>query len=311
MSRPYTETPQNYNEIKSLLITDLRDITREIISAGKISFYDTCAFRRHANLDENWKERIISFFKDNNSIIVITRIILMELASSSGIINEEYIVYFTLLVNAGVKVVLLNEENLFEVLSECFSTNSEVNKYLLWAVRMGKSPISTITNMLEDNAELSEEILDGKRLNHSDLYFRFFSIARDNKEKGDNLGEELIGICTFILSYLPGMFDGRIWVFTEDKDAASKIHSMYFNTNPNHKGARVLLFSTPKIAQYIYQEGMKLTENDIIELFANHPGYISVLGTMPYDLDANEYKFKSAKEFAQMILEPNRINIIF
>ena len=311
MSQSYTEIPKNYNEIKLLLITDLKEITREIISIEKIFFYDTCAFRRHANLDEKWKERIVSFFKDKNSIIVITRIILMELASSRGIINEEYIAYFTLLVNAGIKVVLLNEENLFEILSECFSTNSEVNKYLLWAVRMGNSTISTITHTLEDNTELSEEILGGKRLNHSDLYLRFFSTVRDNKEKGDNLGEELIGICTFILSYLPGMSDGKIGVFTEDKGAASKIHSMYINTNPNHKGAKVLLFSTPKMAQYIYQEGIILTENDIIDLFANHSGYISVLGTMPYDLDANEYKFKTAREFAQMILEPNRINILF
>lgn len=234
-----------------------------------------------------------------------------ELASSSGIINEEYIEYITLLVNAGIKVILLNEENLFDVLSECFLTNNEVNKYLLWAIRMGRSPISTITRTLEDNTELSEETLGEKKLNHSDLYLRFFSQVRNNKEKDDNLGEELIGICTFILSYLPGVIDGRIWVFTEDKGAASKIHSMYRRTNPNYRGAKVQLFSTPKMAQYIYQEGMRLTEDDIIDLFANHPGYISVMGTMPYDLDADEYKYKSAREFAQMILEPNRINILF
>ena len=51
--------------------------------------------------------------------------------------------------------------------------------------------------------KLNSEVVEGKNLKASDLYQRFFSAVRSNKEHEANLGEELISICAHILSYLP------------------------------------------------------------------------------------------------------------
>ena len=87
---------------------------------------------------------------------------------------------------------------------------------------MIKSPISTITETLKNDAKLSREVLSGQNLNSSDIYSRFFSSVRNNKESADDLGEELIGICIHILSHLPGMRDVKICMITDDKGAELK-----------------------------------------------------------------------------------------
>ena len=145
---------------------------------------------------------------------------------------------------AEIKVVIFNEEYTYDILSECFSTNERINEYLSWAVRMVKSPVSTITETLKNDEKLTAEVLEGKNLRQSDIYRRFFATVRENKEHADNLGEELIAICVHILSHLPGIVDGKICVLTDDKGAASKIDSAVKRTNVQNRGAKIILFST-------------------------------------------------------------------
>ena len=71
--------------------------------------------------------------------------------------------------------------------------------------------------------KLYSEVIEGKNLRQSDLYSRFFSAARVNKEHADNLGEELIAICVHILSHMVGIKDGKLCVRTDDKGASGKI----------------------------------------------------------------------------------------
>ena len=58
--------------------------------------------------------------------------------------------------------MIFNEEYTYDILSECFSTNERINEYLSWAVRMVKSPVSTITEMLKMTRNLTAEVLEGK-----------------------------------------------------------------------------------------------------------------------------------------------------
>lgn len=312
MSDTYTEIPEKYEDIDSLFITDLKEIIQEFIFSKRISFYDTCSFRRHANLEQNGRNRIINYFKQHDSIIVFTRVILMELASCSGVINKEYIDYLNDIVSSGVKVILLNEEHIFEVMSECFSANAKVNEYLTWAVRVSRSPVSTITKTLMEDSRLLDEVVKSKNSNKSDVYRRFFTQVRSNKEHNDNLGEELIGICVYILSHLPGIKDGKICILTDDKGAAGKLWAMYRRTNSRFRGAQIMLLSTPKMVQFMYQEGMGLTKQEMTEIFSKSAsGNIVVMGTTAYDLEVDEAISMTADELAEKIIEPNGINIVF
>ncbi len=307
----YTEIPDNYHEIAPLLETNLSRIIPLFFSSEKIYFYDTCSFRRHSNLTQTTMQKLTAYFKSQNAVLIITRCVLMELASSSHTINEEYIRYLSCLSDTGLSLILLDEEYVFDILSECFSTNQMVNEYLIWAVRMLKAPASTISLTLRNQPKLSEEVLAGKNASHSDLYRRFFSAVRNNKEHSDNLGEELIGICIHILSHLPGTADGKFCILTDDKGAAGSIDAFMARTNAQYQGAKIILFSTPKLIQHIYQEHFALTKDDLIEILSQGiSGNLSIMSMTSYSLDSQILSM-SASELAEKIMEPNGIYVVF
>lgn len=312
MPTVYTETPHNYYKIESLLETNVEYIVSSIIVSRTLFFYDTCSFRTHSNLSIQGMSKLADFFEMHGGQIIITRCVLMELASISGIINDEYIKYLEYLFHRGIKIILLDEECLFEILMECFSSNVKANEYLTWAVRMSRSPVSAVTQTLKNDIKLSEEVLEGKNSNRSDIYRSFFSTVRSNKEHSDNLGEELIGVCVHILSHLPGTKDGKLWVVTDDKGAAGKIDALMKRTNAQFRGAKIILLSTPKLAQYMYQDGIVLAIDDMIEILSQGTSdKVVVMGTTAFDLTVDRNITMTNYELAQKIMEPNGINIVF
>ena len=135
---------------------------------------------------------------------------------------------------------------------------------------------------------------------------------RGNKEHDDNLGEELISICVHILSYLPGVGDGKLCVLTDDKGAVGKIGSMMGRTNPHNRGARIIVFSTPKLVQHMFQEHVEISEAEMINFISQGvSGNIAVMGTTAFDLKVDEKISMTSRELVQKIMEPNGINIIF
>lgn len=312
MATAYTETPGNFCEIEAFVETGITEIKSIFFSAERVLFYDACSFQRHSNLEDKEKSILIHYFKERGIIIFITRCILMELASDQHNLTEEYIELIKGFHNVGVKVVIFNEEYTYNILSECFSTNEKINEYLMWAVRTVKSPVSTIEETLKADEKLTSEVIEGKNLKQSDLYQRFFAAVRGNKEHDDNLGEELISICVHILSYLPGVFDGKLCVLTDDKGAVGKIDSVMRRMNPQYRGARILLLSTPKLVQHMFREHVEISEDEMINLISQGTsGKIVVMGIMAYDLKVDEKISMTGRELVQKIMEPNGINIVF
>ena len=275
-------------------------------------FYDTCSFQRHSNLADKEKNILVHYFKEHGIVIFITRCILMELSANRHRLAEKYIEYLKELNAVGVKVVIFYEEYTYDILSECFSAIDRINEYLIWAVRMVKTPVSTIEDTLKSDKKLNEEVIEGKNMNASDLYHKFFSAVRSNKEHQDNLGEELISICVHILSYLPGVFDGKPCVLTDDKGAAGMIDSVMRRTNPQNRGSRIILFSTPKLVQHMFQEHVEISENEMINFISQGvSGNITVMGITPFDLNVDERISMSCSDLVQKIMEPNGIRIVF
>ena len=312
MTTTYTLTPDNYSEIESAVVTDIDEIKRIFFKAEQVLFYDACSFQRHSNLKEKEKHILIRYFDDRGIAIYLTRCILMELSGDHHILDRKIIEYINELKNSGVSVILFDEEYTYSILSECFSTIERINEYLMWAVRMAKSPTGTVTGTLKLNAKLNAEVIEGKKLNTSDLYQRFFSAVRDHKEHEDNLGEELISICVYLLSNLPGIPDGKLCVLTDDKGAASQIDSAVRKTRQEYRGSKIIIFSTPKLIQHMYREGVELSENEIVNILSQGVSEkIVIMGITDYDLRVNNKIALSCRELAQKIMEPNGINIVF
>ena len=236
----------------------------------------------------------------------------MELASDYHKLAEEHVSLIKGFYDAGIVVAIFNEEYTFDILSECFSTNEKINEYLVWAVRTVMSPVSTIEYTLKADEKLYSEVIEGKNLRQSDLYIRFFSTVRGYKEHDDNLGEELIAICVHILSHMIGIKDGKLSVLTDDKGAAGKIDSVMRRTNPNNRGAKIILFSTPKLVQHMFQEKITMSEEEMENLISKGAsGKIVVMGTTAFDLSVDDKISMTSRELVQKIMEPNGINIVF
>lgn len=311
MADCYTDTPHNMAEIISYVTIEKDQIVAEIIGKSKCYFYDTCSFRRHANLDSMNAEYFLNYIKNQNGTIVITRCVLMELASHSGVLNQEYVEYIRHIKEFGIAVLIIYEEDLFSVMEVCFGTNAAINDYLCWAVRTIKRPVSTITDTLEKNNRINNEVIKGKNLDNSGVYKRFFKAVRENKASGDNLGEELIAICLHILSHLPGEEDGKFCVITDDKGAAGKIDAMFKETAKQHGGKKIGIFSTPKLVQVLFRENILHDNAHMKEILgAGTDGNVVVLGMLVYDIRSREISV-SREELADLIMQPNGVNIIF
>ena len=311
MAVGYTDNPYNMADLIPFVITDKETAAAEILGKQKCYFYDTCSFRRHANLRYDEAEYLLKYIKDQNGIIIITRVILMELASRSGSLNQKYVEYINHINRFGIEILVMYEEDFFSVMEICFSTNETINSYLCWAVRNIKSPVSTITEILEKDSILYDEVIKGKHLNNKNIYRHFFSEVRKNKESGDNLGEELLGICLHILSYLPGEKDGKFCIITDDKGAAGKIDALFKETARQYRGKRIIIFSTPKLVQIMYRESiLKNKEHMERILCTGTEGNIVILGTLIFDIRSKEISISST-ELADLIIQPNGINIIF
>lgn len=312
MATTYTESPGNFCEIESFVETEISEIKSIFFSIEKVFFYDACSFQRHSNLADKEKDILINYYCERGIAVFITRCILMELASNQHKLIEKYIAFIKSMNDAGVPVILYNEEFTYDILSECFSSNDKINEYLTWAVRMVKSPVSTIEETLKSDAKLYSEVIEGKTVKSSDLYKRFFTTVRGNKEHHDNLGEELISICVHILSYLPGVSDGKLCVLTDDKGAAGKIDSVMRRTNPQNRGSKIILFSTPKFVQHMFQEHVEMSEEAMINLISQgRTGNITVMGITAFDLKVDEKISMTSRELVQKIMEPNGIKIVF
>lgn len=311
MATVYKEIPYNYSDVESFFLTSEEDVIRKIFSSDKCFFYDTCSFRTHANLRADAAEFILQHIEDSGGVIIITGTVLMELASISGVLNEEYVSYLRHINEFGIPIVLLYEESLFDVLSVCFTSNSKVNEYLTWAVRMVRNPVSTITLTLKEDRTLQREVVEVIGSDNGTLYSRFFKAVRSNKESDDDLGEEMIAICLHLLTHLVGEPDGKYCVITDDKGAAGKINTMLEGTHRGYQGSKVYILSTPKLVQIMNRNGL-LEDRDTIRaiLRSCSPGNIKVHGARMSDLRSTEISL-TCEELAELILEPNGINIIF
>lgn len=312
MATAYTETPSNLSEIMPFIVTDIKVIKNLFYSADRVIFYDACSFQRHSHLANRERSILIRYYNAHATTIFITRCILMELASDRGMLAEEFIEFIKAMSENEIKVVLFDEEYIYDILSECFSVNEKINAYLLWEVRVCKSPTSTITETLKENTKLMAEVLEGKNLQQSDVYDRFFTAVRGNKEHDDNLGEELIAICVHILSHLPGAYDGKLCVMTDDKGAAAKIDSVMKKTDVRNRGVKIALFSTPKLVQHMFQEQVEISEDEMVTILSQGAsGKIVVMGITAYDFDVNRSISMTSRELAHKIMEPNGILIVF
>lgn len=300
MASYYVETPLNFASIEPYIESGTDEIVHAFISTHTIFFYDTCSFRYHSRISD--PKAFFDFIKLQNGLVVITRCVLMELASHSGILNQEYLEYFRKMHLAGIKVLVMWEEDLFGVFDECFTANTEINRRLSQAVKVVKRATGTVENTLQLDRTLCQNLMKG--VNSDSLLFqKFFSAVRRNKEEDDNLGEELLCICMHMLSDLDGVREYQFLVLTDDKGAIGWLNRTRLNV-VRHGGINAFsVFSTARLLQRMVEEGIITGKTEVEEVLdVSAPGgALKVLGSEMYDLEPKE-KTMTCEALAELIV---------
>jgi len=308
MATVYKEIPHNFSSIEPYVICDKEQMVQAMVLAAKCYFYDACSFRFHSNLQN--PASIISYLLSGNGIVIITRGILMELAAQDGMLKQGYIDYIKKMHTNGIRIFVMYEEDVFDIMNVCCTTIEAINNYLLYAVRTIRIPTGTVTDTLNNEPALKNEVLVRSAVTDGTLYSRFFKAVRANKEPGDNLGEELLVICAHILANIPEKSEYKYVILTDDKGAVGLLKKALKNSFDYLKKYMFTALTTPRIAQCLYEEGF-ITEKeetaDILSVCVQE-GKIRFLGSEEYDLDIKE-KHMRYQDLADKIVTPNAIHI--
>jgi len=306
----YSETPSNIDKILPFVVTDYDKTVNLIFSSDKCIFYDACSFRYHSNFSKAGQDSIIEYIKNKNGIIIITNCILMELAGTSQSLNDLYINYIENLSENKIKVILFDEKNIFNILSEEYDSSVKVNKIFSFAVRNFNSPVGTVRKTINTDEKL-KEILKGTEFSKKSICADFFSKVKGNKESEDNLGEELIGICLYMLLHLSGESSGKFVVISDDHEAAGRFSAGTKSIPQNVSDKIVVILSTVRLLQNMINEDY-ITDSSLIENMLKKviSDKRKIYAAKQNDLFAQQYSF-TAEEIAALITSKNEISIIY
>lgn len=85
-----------------------------------------------------------------------------------------------------------------DIMESCFSSRQQVNNYLIWAIRLINSPVSTIAKTLLEDEGL-RNIVEEKSKNTQDFYTRFSPGCEKIRKQETTLGKNCLRYaCMFL-----------------------------------------------------------------------------------------------------------------
>ncbi len=301
MDKVYRDTPDNFHEIEQYIILEPKEIVSNIIQAKKCYFYDACSFRKHMLISDT--EYLHKYIKHTQGIVIITRCILMELCSNDNMLWREHVEYIKKMNESGITILVLYEEDIYDVVSACFASVVKINKFLSFAVRNIKSKVGTVDRTLTDNESLKIEIMYARDNTDSSLYKRFFETVRSNKVSGDNLGEELVAICIHILANIYEMVEYKYIFLTEDKGAISILGGAIKNVEKYIEKPCISAFTTTKLIHRMLECEIISTKEQVLMMLdtGDIENKIGIFCVGKYDLEVKE-KTMQIEELAELLV---------
>lgn len=310
MEKSYNETPKNFEEVLSYVYTEPDTIARIILEHPKCYFYDTCAFRKHAELEH--PEPLFEHIRGNGGVVLITRCVLMELCSGDDVLWQQHIDFLTQMNYAGIPICIMYEEDAWNVLHMYYRENNEINQCLTYAIRSAKSSVGTVQQTLDQLPALKRETLSGTYNRSGTLFHRFFKAVRANKESGDSLGEELIAMVMHLLSNIPEMAEYKYILLTEDKGAIALLQKVMDNVKQHMGKPYITAATSAKLAQLHYFEELIRNPEQMEDFLrgGNHGEQIRVYCAEKYELEVM-FRTYSCRELAQKICGQDDFRIFF
>lgn len=304
----YKDTPDNFTDIESYIVTNREEVVKAIVQSEKCYFYDTCSFRKHMMITQ--PDSIFNYIQQENGVIIITRCIIMELCSNNNKLWNEHIEYIKKIHQYGIRVLVIYEEDVMHVLNSCYVGVATINKMLSVAVKHAKSKTGTIENILNSDLALKKEILMNDNNTDYMLATRFFEKARTNKTAGDHLGEELIAICVHLLSNIREAKSYKYIVLSDDKGAITLLSKTMQNVE-KYIGMKCIAGVTTAKLCWLVTENLPISDKKQIEdILGNPEDFIKVYCSEEFELMPSEKTMKIG-ELSEKLMNNSGIKIYF
>ncbi len=306
LSKHYTYPPDNISEVEEYVIYDKGCILDYLLRHDDYFFYDACTFRYHMNIDN--PAEILSFFLDHKATIVIISTIMSELTFISGMLGEKEITYLRRIHEAGIKVLLISEEWMIDVLRECYSGFEKVNALLAQSIKEAVPTYSEVRDLIKSKKVFNDAFLIGKASSNSEIGYRLFEEVIKNKKANDDLGETMILLCVRMLLFRPSD-DIRVSVLSDDKEACRQLGKLISRINGRLE--RLCSITTPKLCWILNRKYGVENPDVIYSLLDCVSGVdsIRVLCSGEYDLTPSERTFEK-RELTRLITN-DRIFTVF
>lgn len=262
MVKKYIELPLNFLDIEEYVIAGATEAVDAFFAGNNYFFYDTCSILHHSNLAK--RKAVIDYFKSKSATIIITRTVLMELSANSFKVHGVQIQYFKEMFESGLKIIIFNEELIFDCLKEALSiSNEDANKLLGYAAKeISKTKSKTYEILMSMDQALSNK-LKGQNPGNKELFSTFFKYARSLKTEGDSLAEELMLVCIVVLSRIP---IGRYILVSDDFRIRHQVISVKDYTARHHKKSEPYQLTTASLAFRMYKDSVITTRGELLDL---------------------------------------------
>jgi len=315
MPSNFVDEPLNFNVIEPY-IASFDEICRVFCFSKKpIIFYDTCSFSRHSvSVQPKLIAEVLAGYSD---LVFITRTVLMELSVSQESLHSNEIEYIKMLNAAGLKIYVLNEEQLADIIGKIQDyTNSELNVFLreaFFEMSKNASSISAIKSSLEkEKPKLFKKIL----LSESTLVYEdFFKFARSKKKNADSLAEDLILICFIILGATLAINPNlKCWLVSDDTRSftasSSVLNFMKMRYLEDENKDFFLHLTTPRFIFMLAQDS-GYTDSELVGMMGRNPGRDFKVGVFTrFAMEFDRVK-TTPKEFVADVLSGEIENVLY
>ncbi len=310
MGHVYSRNPGRIEEIACFVQMEPKMAAEQILLAKHCFFYDTCSFRKHMQMTDPMP--IFHYFREEGATIIILRTILMELSSEGGNLKTQHIEYLRKMHDAGIHVMLLYEEDVYECVRYYCQDTRKLCDWLQLAVNVARSTTGTVEGVLQSDSALRKALYSKSVRSADKLYQDFFQKVASGKSPGDNLGEEMIHIWFHLLSHIPLQTEYKYILLTEDKGAISSLQKVIDNVK-RHLGVRLgYALTSARLAQVFYEKGLLTSKEELNRflLTGNPDGMVKIFAMDQYELKP-EFKTMTCEELTERIMESGRIHICY
>lgn len=301
MSKVYQEFPQNYSDIEKYLISAPDQIIDLFFKHEKHFFYDTCSIIHHSNASSN--DFIIEFLLKHSAVIIITKTVLMELSSSTFVIDPIQIDYLRKVHENGIPILFIAEEIVMDILKDALSiSNEEANVLLGYAVKEVSKFKTATYNIINTLDEGVRNRIANRNPGSETLYEPFFKYARHQKSEGDSLAEELILISIIILTRIPV---GKYILISDDLKIRSNVISVNSYIEKHHGRKAPMQLTTSRLIYEMYKNEILTVRDDMMNILsASFHGNVKVYYVGEEDIQLVDESFSKDDLLNQMLTIP-------